>query len=87
MDELKRWSLFNLQQPNQKLLKQIEIRDVSDADNYILAALSRGRGPAGIPQSAQELVDISKCGKESVMVQVEKEEWLVSKICRFPLEE
>jgi hypothetical protein len=87
MDELKSWSLLNLQQRNKKLLKQIEVRDVSDADNFILAARSRGRGAAGIHEAAQELVDISKCGKESVMVQLEKEEWLLSKICKFPLEE
>lgn len=68
MEELKRWSLLNLQQRSQKILKQIEVRDVSDADNYILAARSRGRGAAGIHEAAQELVDISKCNTESVMV-------------------
>jgi hypothetical protein len=73
MEELKSWSLLNLQQRNQKILKQIEVRDVSDADNYILAARSRGRGPAGIHETAQELVDISKCNTESVMVHMEKE--------------
>lgn len=76
-----------MQQQNRKIIKQIEVRDVSDADNYILAAKSRGRGPAGIHETAKELVDISRCNTESLMVQMEKEEWLLSKICRFPLEE
>lgn len=87
MEELKRWSLLNLQQRNHKIMKQIQVRDVSDVENYILAARSRGRGPIGIHEAAKELVDISKCSSESVMVQIEQEEWLLSKIYRFPLEE
>jgi hypothetical protein len=52
-----------------------------------LAARSRGRGSVGVHPSAQELIDVSKCHKESAMILVEKEEWLLSKISKFPLEE
>jgi hypothetical protein len=41
----------------------------------------------GIHTSAQELIDASKCERDSLMVNIEKEEWFLSKISKFPLDE
>lgn len=87
MEELKRWSSGNNSQRKGKLNRQVEIKDVSDVDGYILAARSRGRGAFGIDTSAQELINVKSCSTNSVMVQIEKDEWLLSKIARFPLDE
>jgi hypothetical protein len=87
MSDLKRWSLQNFHQRNRKVAKLVEIKDVSDVGNYILAARSKGKGPVGIDATAQGLIDLSNCAKNSLMIQSEKEEWLFSKISKFPIDE
>ncbi len=56
---------------NLKLKKEIEVRDISDLSQYILATKSRGRGVLGIDSMAQELIQLQDYSKNCMMVKVQ----------------
>ncbi len=70
-NEAKSWSAHTQSNiDGRQLAKLVEVKDVSDVGNYILAAKSRGRGLMGIDPLAQELVELSDYSSNCMRVKV-----------------